>query len=108
MSEKMENVSSKKGKPIEIADPFARRLIGKYLENRKDDIGKLTAALADSDFETIRITGHNLYGSGAAYGLEDISFIGASIEHAAHLRDVPKINKSIGELEAFLKNLKVL
>ena len=108
MGEKMGDVSSKKGKPVEIADPFARRLIGRYLEKRKDDIGKLTRALAASDFETIRVTGHNLYGSGAAYGLDDISWIGASIERAADSQDAPKIEASISELELFLKRLRVL
>lgn len=101
-------MTSDTGKPIEVADPFARRLVGKYLDRRCDDIGKLTRALADADFETIRITGHNLYGSGAAYGLDDISSIGASIENAADSKDVPSIERSIDELKAFLRALKVL
>lgn len=103
----MENVIEKKGKPIEIADPFARRLIGKYLSHRKDDISKLQNALADSDFETIRITGHNLYGSGSAYGLDDISFIGASIEKAADDKDGPRIEGLIDDLTNFLHKLRV-
>jgi len=104
----MTNVMDGPGKPVEITDPFARRLIGKYLDNRKDDIGKLTQALADSDFESIRVTGHNLYGSGAAYGLDRISLIGASIERAADQKDVPEIEGAIKELGLFLKQLKVL
>jgi HPt (histidine-containing phosphotransfer) domain-containing protein len=108
MGEKMTNVADGQGKPIEITDPFARRLIGKYLDNRKDDIGKLTQALSDSDFDTIRVTGHNLYGSGAAYGLDHISWIGASIERAADAKDIPGIENSISELETFLRGLKVI
>lgn len=104
----MRDVPDGQGKPIEIKDPFARRLIGKYLDNRRDDIGKLTKALSDSDFETIRVTGHNLYGSGAAYGLDDISWIGASIEKAADSEDIAEIERSIGELESFLRALKVI
>lgn len=104
----MKYVPDEKGKPIEITDPFARRLIGKYLDNRKGDIEKLTRALSDSDFETIRVTGHNLYGSGAAYGLDHISWIGASIEKAADAEDASDIERSIGELRSFLERLKVL
>lgn len=96
-----------KGRPIEIADPFARRLIGQYLDHRKDDIDKLQQALANADFETIRITGHNLYGSGSAYGLDDISWLGASIEKAADEKDDAKIETLIGELTCFLQKLKV-
>ena len=97
-----------KQKPIEVADPFARKLMGQYLDNRKHDIDRLAAALAASDFETIRVTGHNLYGSGAAYGLDDISFIGAGIEEAADSADAKRIETLIGELRDFLKRLKVL
>lgn len=95
-------------KPIEVADPFARKLMGQYLDNREHDIDKLTAALAASDFETIRVTGHNLYGSGAAYGLDDISSIGADIEKAAEAADAERIEGLIAQLREFLKRLKVL
>ncbi len=101
------NADDKKGRPIEIADPFARRLIGKYLDNRRDDIDKLKRALADADFETIRITGHNLYGSGSAYGLDDISWLGASIEKAADEENRTKIEGLISELTYFLQKLRV-
>lgn len=104
----MRDVINTKGKPIEIADPFARRLVGKYLDNRRGDIDKLKSALEKSDFETIRVTGHNLYGSGAAYGLDDISWMGASIEAAADSKDIPRIERLIGELTAFLHKLKVV
>ncbi len=100
-------MNSDKGKTIEIADPFARRLVGKYLENRNDDIAKLTNALGREDFETIRITGHNLLGSGAAYGFDDISTMGADIESAATNRDGPTIERLIGDLQALLRKVTV-
>ena len=100
-------VNSEKGKTIEIADPFARRLVGKYLENRNDDIARLTNALGCEDFETIRITGHNLFGSGAAYGFDDISTMGAGIESAATNRDAPAIERLIGDLQELLRKVTV-
>jgi len=92
---------------MEIADPFARRLVGKYLSHRKEDISKLRSALVESDFETIRVTGHNLYGSGSAYGLDEISYIGASIEKAADDKDAPQISRLIHDLRNFLHKLHV-
>jgi HPt (histidine-containing phosphotransfer) domain-containing protein len=100
-------VNSEKGKTIEITDPFARRLVGKYLENRNEDIARLTNALGSADFETIRITGHNLFGSGAAYGFDDISTMGAGIESAATERDVPQIERLIGDLRELLAKITV-
>lgn len=101
-------MTGNRNKPIEIPDPFARQLVGQYLKNRKGDVKKLSTALTNRDFATIRTTGHNLYGSGAAYGIDDISFIGASIENAADSSDVQRIERLIGELDGLLKQLKVL
>lgn len=100
-------MSRNKAKPIEIADPFTRRLIGKYLEHRRDDVGKLQRALSDSDFETIRLTGHNLYGSGSAYGLDEISWLGENIERAANAKDGLQIQSLIDEMTDYLKRLRV-
>ncbi len=93
--------------PIDIEDPFARRLVDKYLQRRREDIDMLMLAAQSADFETVRITGHNLYGSGAAYGLEEISTIGAHLESAAEAADVSTITRLIGELRQFLINLRV-
>lgn len=100
-------MTENKGKPIEIADPFARRLVGRYLSHRKNDISKLQSALAESDFETIRVTGHNLFGSGSAYGLDEISYMGAGIEKAADDQDVVRIECLIDDLIRFLRKLHV-
>ena len=100
-------MSSEEGKTIEINDPFARKLVGDYLENRRADIARLTQALLDADFESIRITGHNLFGSGAAYGFEAISEMGAGIESAAEARDVPGIERRIADLQVLLSQVKV-
>lgn len=100
-------MNSEEGKTMEISDPFARKLVGDYLENRRADIAKLTQALRDSDFETIRVTGHNLFGSGAAYGIEVISEMGAGIETAAENRDVARIERCITDLRNLLGQVKV-
>lgn len=100
-------MNSGNGKTLDIADPFARKLVGDYLENRRADIAKLTQALLESDFETIRITGHNLMGSGAAYGFAAISEMGAGIESAAEARDTTGIQRCIADLRELLRQVKV-
>ena len=108
MNSKTDNEFAIAGTPVEIGDPFVRRLIGKYLANRKDDVARLTLALSEGDFESIKIAGHNLYGSGATYGLDDISFLGASIEKAAIDEDPARIEQLIDEMREFLRRMKVL
>ena len=92
---------------IDVMDPFARKLVGQYLDNRQEDVGKLTEALETADFDTIRITGHNLFGSGAAYGLDGISVLGRELEAAASAEDGAKIKRHIKELVSFLENLQI-
>lgn len=106
--EMVDCVTVKKTVPIEIADPFARRLVGRYLENRQGDIGRLLDAVQTDDFETIRVTGHNLYGSGSAYGLDEVSRIGASLEKAAGRQDGIGISQLIDELADYLQHIEVL
>ena len=73
--------------PIDVVDPFARRLMARYLKRREADIGRLRLALGSADFDSIQTTGHKLLGSGAAYGLEKISHLGQRLETAALARD---------------------
>lgn len=93
--------------PIEIADPFARKLVGQYLQNREGDIGKLQDALRRDDFDSIRVTGHNLYGSGSAYGLDEVSRIGANLEKAAEQQDSIGVARLVVELAEFLRTVEV-
>lgn len=81
--------------------------MARYLKRRESDISDLRRALDAAEFETIRTTGHNLFGSGAAYGLEQISTLGRGIEEAAEARDSARIGELIGDLERFLKGLKI-
>tara|TARA_R110002096_G_scaffold22547_10_gene72352 strand:- start:6221 stop:6526 length:306 start_codon:yes stop_codon:yes gene_type:complete len=92
---------------IDIADPFARRLVGQYLARRKEDVANLLVAVESADFDTVRITGHNLSGSGAAYGLERISSIGSDLECAADGADASRIMQLIADLDAFLRDLRL-
>ena len=100
-------MNQKSDSPIEVADPFARRLLAQYLERRKTDLTRLRAALDEQDFASLQLTGHNLYGSGAAYGLEDISTLGARLEHAAKAQQTELISALIDELEHFVTTVTI-
>lgn len=93
--------------PIEVADPFARRLLSQYLERRKSDLGRLRTALSEADFASIQLTGHNLFGSGAAYGLDEISTIGAKLEQAAKTAQHDQIAVLVDDLERFVNNVTI-
>lgn len=92
---------------VEIEDPFARKLVARYIERRKADLQTMRAALGGDDYDTIRITGHNMFGSGEAYGLREISSIGARLEQAATSRETERTVQLIDELEKYIANLAI-
>ncbi|MDH3337767.1 MAG: Hpt domain-containing protein [Gammaproteobacteria bacterium] len=93
--------------PINVDDPFARRLLNQYLERRKSDLTRLRVALSQKDFSSIQLTGHNLFGSGAAYGLEEVSALGKKLEQAAKSIQADRISDLIDELERFVTTVTV-
>lgn len=101
-------VTDEANNKVNIADPFAKRLMVRYLSRREADLKTLRSALADEDFESIRKKGHNLFGSGSAYGLDRISELGADLEKAAKKRDSLRIGQLVDTLEAFICKVRVV
>ncbi len=94
--------------PIEIADPFARRLMSQYLKRRAADIATLREAVASGDFEAVARSGHNLYGSGGAYGLDEISRLGADLEQAGKACAAERARQIIDDLENFIRRVTLV
>lgn len=90
------------------ADPEIANLIPGYIENRKRDILKLREALDKGDYEAIGYLGHNMKGSGEAYGFSAISDIGAALERAAMQNNKDKIKRRIDELEDYVGRVEVV
>jgi len=99
-------------KPIEKiivqVDSDLEDLIPGYLENRKKDIESITEALKKDDFETIRILGHRMKGSGRGYGFDAITDIGDSLEQASKNKNSIEIQKQANELSTYLKQVEIV
>lgn len=83
-------------------------LIPGFLDNRYKDITGILTALEQGDYETIRITGHSMKGSGGGYGFDMISELGRSLEQAAKNRDTNEIKKKVAELSSYLDHLHII
>ena len=101
-------MAKKEDSQVVVNDPFAIQLMVRYLDNRKQDIRALRAALANEDFESIRDKGHNLFGSGSAYGLDRVSELGMALEKTAKKKNSDDIGQLIEMLEAFIANVQVV
>ncbi|NQT74034.1 MAG: Hpt domain-containing protein [Chloroflexi bacterium] len=86
----------------ELAD-----LIPGFLDNRWNDVEAIDEALATRDYETVRVLGHSMKGSGGGYGFGAITDIGKSLEVAAKERDAEEIRKWLKELAYYLEIVEV-
>ena len=77
-------------------------LVPQYLALCRRDLLAMQSALERLDFDRVRVLGHNLKGSGSAYGFPRLTDLGASVEQAAKSNDNDTIRVGITELEAFL------
>ena len=104
-----ENREVKKGAKISIkVDPEIQDLIPGFLDNRIHDIETMKEALAEEDYETIRVLGHRMKGNGAGYGFEAITTIGQFLEQSAKEEDPDEILRWIDELSTYLERIEVI
>lgn len=89
-------------------DPDIEDLVPGYLEGRHRDIAAITTAMAQGDFETVRVLGHGMKGSGGGYGFDGITIIGRELELAAKNSDAVTIKKMIDELADYLSRLELV
>lgn len=82
-------------------------LVPRFLANRAADVGKIRAALAATDFETIRAAAHAMKGSGGGYGFPEISRLGAAMEQGARERDAAALGALVTNLETYLARIEI-
>lgn len=90
-----------------VADEDLADLIPEYLEHRVGDVGTIRGAIASGDFESVRILGHGMKGSGGGYGFDTITDIGAALETAGKEADAQAATASVDALADFLSRVEV-
>ena len=86
---------------------FADR-IPAYLQNCRQNVIGMLDALDRVDFETVTILGHQMRGSGGAYGFQAITDIGAALQQAAESADNDASRKWVGELSSYLDRVETI
>jgi CheY-like chemotaxis protein len=80
---------------------FADR-IPAYLKNCRDNVVVMLDALDRVDFETVSSLGHQMRGSGGAFGFQAITDIGAALQEAGEGADDGGSRKWVKELSNYL------
>lgn len=78
-----------------------------YLDKRRAEIAKYRQALIEEDFETIRMLGHKMKGTGAGYGFTELTSLGGQIEKAALNRDAARVRMSVDALASYVQNAEL-
>lgn len=93
--------------PISVLiDPDIAGIVPGYLNNRRLDIPRIQAAIAEQDFALIGHLGHKMKGTGQGYGFLVITQIGIDLEIAAEQRDLDRLRQSLSSLQDYLVRVK--
>jgi HPt (histidine-containing phosphotransfer) domain-containing protein len=92
---------------IEPEDEIERKLLERYLRRKQQDLLKLERAIEERNFTTVRRIGHNLAGSGAAYGLMRVSTIGREIEAASDTHSAADIKAVVAKLRDYISRISL-
>ncbi|MDD5095186.1 MAG: Hpt domain-containing protein [Dehalococcoidia bacterium] len=91
-----------------IVEKDLEDLVPGFLKNRRTDVKSMTEALAQGDFDKIRVLGHSMKGSGGGYGFDAVTDIGRVLEIAAKESATEELQKQIRELEIYLDRITVV
>ena len=79
-----------------------------YLQNCRQNVITMLDALNRGDFETVTMLGHQMRGSGGAYGFQAITDIGASLQHASESADIDSSRKWVGDMSSYLDRVEAI
>ena len=91
---------------VVIVDPDIQDLVGRFLENQRNNATLVLELVNQRDFESVRRIGHNMKGTGKGYGFEIISSHGASLEQAASRSQADDVKRVANELAEYLAEVK--
>ena len=90
------------------AEPKFADLIPVFLQNCRKNVIAMLDALDKVDFETVKFLGHQMRGSGGAFGFQAITDIGAELQQAAESADTDASRKWVGELSRYLDRVEII
>jgi len=92
---------------IEIEDEDLWELVPEFLANRRRDVDRLRAAVQCGDHATIQRLGHNMKGTGAPFGFQEITHLGAGLETAGRNAGEASAALLTDRLESYLARISV-
>lgn len=95
-------------KIVVCIDAELQDIVPLFLQNRRADVAKLTNAAQSGALEEVYAIAHNLAGTGAGYGFEEISLIGRALCDAIKANCPDNLPPLILRLQAYLDAVEVV
>lgn len=89
-------------------DAELQDIVPQFLENRRADVAKLMNAAQAGALGEAHFIAHNLAGTGAGYGFEEISVIGRAMCDAIKTNRPDELPSLISRLQAYLDAVEVV
>ena len=89
------------------ADSILEDIISEYLEERKAEAPIIQGALKQNDYPALREIGHDIEGTGGAFGFEGLAELGRALRLAAGEEDNKELEKIAEQIETYLRRVKV-
>jgi HPt (histidine-containing phosphotransfer) domain-containing protein len=103
-----EREGGRKNKIIVRVDRDLEEITPGYLRMLREDVTRIKGSLERDDWETIRLIGHNMKGSGSGYGFEEVSRLGRLVEQSAQERSGEQARRVTEEISRYLENVEVV
>ena len=88
-------------------EPGLEDVIPGYLEKRRADVASYRSALAAADFDSIRKLAHKMKGTGAGYGFQTLTDLGASLERAALDGNSTRVAEDLDRFAVYLESIEL-
>ncbi len=103
-----ENGTVQEDKILARVEPHLKKIVPDFLAKRRQDVKSMVEVLEQGDYEAIRIFGHRMKGTGGAFGLDEISHIGKSLEQAAKQEQGEEIKELLVRFSDYLERVEVV
>lgn len=89
-------------------DPDLEEIMDRYISLRFRELTELEQAIANRDGDTTRMLGHKLKGTGASYGFNELTQLGAAIEISGRENDFIAAVKHAAQVRDYLENVDII
>ncbi len=105
----MEKSGSNNNQEIVVrVDAAIQDIIPDFLRHRDENVASIRDALEAGDFDAVRRIGHDIEGTGGAFGFARMADIGRGLSHASSGAALAEGQGLADELASYLSRLKIV